>query len=105
MKKGISRASHRFHSQCVPSSHSLQSIAQLPIPREKSKERKMKKEKKKKSEGKEVKTKTARAALAGKGMCCWHCRSYRLIIERCTCRVEGGAAMQCTMEFSRAISP
>jgi len=71
----------------------LQAIISLPIPREK---RKM---------NKKAKTKTARAALAGKGMCCWHCRSYRLIIERCTCRVEGGAAMQCTMEFSRAISP
>src|SRR3989339_192603 len=32
-------------------------------------------------------------------MCCWHCRSYRLIIELCTCVVEGWAAWQCMTEF------
>ena len=48
---------------------------------EQKRRKRVKKEKKKKSEGKEVKTKTALAALAGKGMCCWHCRSHRLSIR------------------------
>jgi len=39
----------------------------------------MEKEQKKKGEERKMKTKTARAALAGKGMCC----SNRLIIECC----------------------
>jgi len=42
----------------------------------------MKKEKKKKGEGKEVITKKDLAALAGKGICCSHCRS----IKRCYLR-------------------
>jgi len=41
----------------------------------------MEKEKKKKSEEKNVKTKKARAALAGKGMCCSHYHNS----ARCTC--------------------
>ena len=43
-KKGIGRTSPRFHSQCATSSHLLQSIVHLSIPREK---RKVKEEKKK----------------------------------------------------------
>jgi len=42
----------------------------------------VKEEKKKKSEEKKAKTKTALAALAGKGMCCSHCRS----VARCYLR-------------------
>ncbi|HII68232.1 TPA: hypothetical protein HA270_00005, partial [Candidatus Woesearchaeota archaeon] len=91
-KKGISHASHRFHTQFVTSSFVLQSIAHFEIPREK---RKVKKDKKKNSEERKVKTKTARAAQAA-GQCCWH----RHEIERCAIGCEGWAAMQCTTECS-----
>jgi len=65
-RKGISYASHRFHSQCITSFFSIQAILSLHFPtgEKKDEERKMKKEKKKKSEGKEVTPKKARAVLA-----------------------------------------
>ncbi|HII17215.1 TPA: hypothetical protein HA361_04840, partial [Candidatus Woesearchaeota archaeon] len=50
---------------------------------------------------KRAKPKKVLVALAGKGICC----SHRLSIERCTVGHGGWAAMQCTTEFSRAISP
>jgi len=47
----------------------------------KEKWKKVEREKKKKVKKKRAKTKTALAALADKGMCCWHCRSHRLSIK------------------------